>query len=549
MSNLFELGQNSTVIKSINTQNPFFWNGSLEPQALSREVLSAMLQNFSEPVILIGNDGKLFVSDQLAISTIESKWKVIGFSQPCSIESFGDPAFLKTYKLKYPLYGGAMANAIASEEFVISLGKAGFMGSFGAGGCAPARVEKAIHKIKEALPDKPYAFNLINSPFEPAMEQNTADLYLKHGIKVIEASAYLNVTKSLVRYRVSGLSQDTDGNIVTGNHIIAKLSRKEVASKFLQPASDEILNQLVSEGLVTELQAKLAKFVPIADDITVEADSGGHTDNRPLIGILPAIIRLRDEIHEKYQYKTLVRIGAAGGIATSSSALAAFMMGAAYITTGSINQGCIEAGTSEHTRNLLAQTEMTDVAMAPASDMFEMGVKVQVLKRGTMFAMRGQKLYELYQRYNAIEDIPADERAKLETTIFKQPLETIWDECVRFFSERDPKQIERANQKPKDKMALIFRWYLGLSSRWSNIGEVGREMDYQIWCGPAMGAFNDWARGSYLESAQNRSAPDISLQLLRGAAYLNRIRILESQGVRFSTDFSDYRPQKGLTKD
>jgi PfaD family protein len=507
------------------------------------------LLNLEEPVFIYSNTNETKNTASFFGKPNQPGWNIAAFCPTIMPENLGDQDFNSTYNLKYPLYGGAMANAIASEEFVISLSKAGFMGSFGAGGCAPARVEKAINKIKEALPDKPYAFNLINSPFEPAMEQNTAELYLKHGIKVIEASAYLNVTKSLVRYRVSGLSQDSDGNIVTGNHIIAKLSRKEVASKFLQPASDEILNQLVSEGLVTELQAKLAKFVPIADDITVEADSGGHTDNRPLVGILPAIIRLRDELHEKFQYKTLVRVGAAGGIATPSSALAAFMMGAAYITTGSINQGCIEAGTSEHTRNLLAQSEMTDVAMAPASDMFEMGVKVQVLKRGTMFAMRGQKLYELYQRYNAIEDIPADERAKLETTIFKQPLETIWDECVRFFSERDPKQIERANQKPKDKMALIFRWYLGLSSRWSNIGEVGREMDYQIWCGPAMGAFNDWARGSYLESAQNRSAPDISLQLLRGAAYLNRIRILESQGVRFSNELSDYRPQKGLTKD
>jgi trans-AT polyketide synthase/acyltransferase/oxidoreductase domain-containing protein len=353
------------------------------------------------------------------------------------------------------------------------------------------------------------------------------------------------VTKNLVRYRVSGLSQNSDGSISIGNRIIAKVSRKEVASKFIQPASDEILNQLVNEGLVTELQAKLAEFVPIADDITVEADSGGHTDNRPLVGILPAIIRLRDELQEKHHYKTLVRVGAAGGIATPSAALAAFMMGAAYLTTGSINQGCIEAGASEHTRTLLAQMEMTDVAMAPASDMFEMGVKVQVLKRGTMFAMRGQKLFELYQRYNSIEDIPTEEREKLETTIFKQPLNAIWDECVRFFGERDPKQIERANQKPKDKMALIFRWYLGLSSRWSNTGEKGREMDYQIWCGPAMGAFNDWVRGTYLESAQNRSVADISLHLLRGAAYLNRVRILESQGLNFSNELLDYRP---LTK-
>ncbi len=496
--------------------------------------------------MLLGNDSNFFVSDQLTLSSIESQWKVLGFSQPFPIESFGDPAFLKTYNLKYPLYGGSMANAIASEEFVISLGNAGFMGSFGAGGCVPSRVEKAINIIKEALPDKPYAFNLINSPFEPSLEEKTAELYLKNGIKIIEASAYLNVTKNLVRYRVSRLTQNSDGSITTGNHIIAKVSRKEVATKFLQPAPDEILNQLTSEGLITELQSKLAKAVPMADDITVEADSGGHTDNRPLVGVLPAIIRLRNEIHNKYQYETLVRVGAAGGIATPSSALAAFMMGAAYITTGSINQGCIEAGTSEYTRNLLAQMEMTDVAMAPASDMFEMGVKVQVLKRGTMFAMRGQKLYEIYQRYNSIEEIPSDEREKLETTIFKNNLNSIWDECVRFFTERDPKQIERANKNPKDKMALIFRWYLGLSSRWSNIGEKGREMDYQVWCGPAMGAFNDWVRGTYLESAQNRSVVDISMQLLRGAAYLNRIRNLESQGLRFSPELSDYLPQKKI---
>lgn len=46
---------------------------------------------------------------------------------------------------------------------------------------------------------------------------------------------------------------------------------------------------------------------------------------------------------------------------------------------------------------------MTDIMMAPAADMFEMGVKLQVLKRGTMFGMRSQKLYEIYENYNSIE--------------------------------------------------------------------------------------------------------------------------------------------------
>ena len=72
-----------------------------------------------------------------------------------------------------------------------------------------------------------------------------------------------------------------------------------------------------------------------------------------------------------------------------------------------MNQACVEAGASEHTRKLLAGVEMADVTMAPAADMFEMGVKLQVVKRGTMFAMRANKLYDLYVNYDSIEDIPA----------------------------------------------------------------------------------------------------------------------------------------------
>ena len=88
------------------------------------------------------------------------------------------------------------------------------------------------------------------------------------------------------------------------------------------------------------------------------------------------------------------------------------MMGAAYIVTGAINQACVEAGASEHTRKLLSQASMTEVIMAPAADMFEMGVRVQVLKAGTLFPMRASKLYELYNRYNSIDAIPGEEPRK-----------------------------------------------------------------------------------------------------------------------------------------
>lgn len=516
--------------------------GDVAPTLENTANLTHHLRSLESPIFILEKDGTYSVAGEENPNIGKEEWGVQAFAFPFLPSALGDPAFKAEYGLQYALYAGAMANGIASEEMVIALGNAGFMGSFGAGGLLPDRVEKAILRIQTELEDKPFLFNLLNSPFEPALEQRTMELYLKHGIRAIEASAYLTITSNLVHYRAAGLSRLPDGSIRIANRIIAKVSRREVASKFLQPPSEEALRQLVAQGRISEEQAQLARRVPMADDITAEADSGGHTDNRPLVVILPALIRLRDAMQAKYQYAAPVRIGAAGGIGTPAATLAAFMMGAAYVATGSVNQACVESGTSEHVRSLLAQMESTDVAMAPASDMFEMGVKVQVLKRGTMFAMRAQKLYELYQRYGAIEEIPPEERESLEGKTFQRSLDSVWEECVKFFNERDPRQTERGLKNPKDKMALIFRWYLGLSSRWSKTGEAGREMDYQIWTGPSMGAFNDWAKGSYLETPANRKVVDISRHFLTGAAYLMRIRTLESQGVRFPAETGEYLP-------
>jgi PfaD family protein len=206
-------------------------------------------------------------------------------------------------------------------------------------------------------------------------------------------------------------------------------------------------------------------------------------------------------------------------------------MGAAYLVGGSVHQACVEAGTSDAVRRMLAQAQQADIAMAPAADMFEMGVKVQVLKRGTMFAMRAAKLFELYRAHDGLEQIPAAERAALEKNIFRAPLETIWDQTRAFFADRDPAQLERASRDAKHRMALVFRWYLGLSSHWANTGEPSRAVDYQIWCGPAMAAFNDWVRGSFLEHPENRRVATVALNILYGAAVLGRACCLGAQGL------------------
>ncbi len=520
----------------------FAKRGELENINLSNDEMRRVLMELDQPIWVIEQQGNigLVAGGKPCLSGADTE--VMGLAPALTMDMLGDPTFCKTYGLRYAYCAGAMANGISSEEMVIVLGKAGLMGSFGAGGLSPSRIETAIQKIKAALPQGPFAFNLLNSPNEPMLEARVVELYLKHQIHVIEASAYLALTAPLVQYRVAGLSQGIHGEIMIGNRVIAKLSRLEMAQRFLEPAPADLLALLLQANKITPLQAELAKKVPMADDITVEADSGGHTDNRPLVCMLPAFIALRNQVQAIRQYLQPVRIGAAGGIGTPEAALAAFTLGAAYVVTGSINQPCLESGASEHTRNLLSQMEMSDVAMAPAGDMFEMGVKVQVLKRGTMYAMRAQKLSELYTRYSSWEDVPQAEREKIEKTVFKRDFESIWNDTVKFFMERDPRQVERGNANPKDKMALVFRWYLGLSSRWSVAGEKGREMDYQIWTGPSMGAFNNWVKATYLEAPQNRHVVDVAMHILRGCARLYRVRSLEMQGFVFPATLQRYVP-------
>jgi PfaD family protein len=443
----------------------------------------------------------------------------------------GDRAFREAHGLRFPCVSGAMANGIGSVEVVEAMARAGMLGFFGSAGLDPAAVERAADRLRRSLGDLPFGINFIHSPQDPDLEEALADLLLRRGVRRVEASAFLDLTPALVRYRLAGLRAGPDGRVEAPNRVVAKVSRVEVAARFLSPAPERIVAALAAAGRITPEEARLAAFVPVADDLTAEADSGGHTDNRPLVALLPTLIALRDRLGARYRFAAVPRVGAAGGISTPASAAAAFSMGAAFVLTGSVNQGCVEAGTSDAVRSMLAEAEQADTAMAPAADMFEMGVKVQVLKRGTMFPQRAQRLYDLWRAHGSLEEIPAAERASLEGTLFRRPLGEIWEETREHFLRRDPSQVERAEREPRHRMALVFRWYLGMSSRWANSGEPSRRLDYQVWCGPAMGAFNEWARGSFLEDAGNRRVAVVALNLLRGAAVLLRAQAVRAQGV------------------
>jgi trans-AT polyketide synthase, acyltransferase and oxidoreductase domains len=455
----------------------------------------------------------------------------------------GDPQLRADWGARYGLMAGSMAGGIASVELVEAMARAGMLAFYGAAGLPVATVDAAIERLQTRLLDRPFGCNLIHSPYEPLLERDVAALYVRRGIRCVEASAYLDLSLPLVRYRLHGIRRDPSGEVVTPHRVIAKASRVEVARKLFAPPPAALVEQLVAEGALDREQAAMAATIPIAQDLTAECDSGGHTDNQSPWTLLPTFLGLRDRMQREHGFARPLRVGVAGGISTPASVAAAFDMGAAYVATGSINQATLEAGTSDHVRKLLAAAEQADTTMAPAADMFEMGVQLQVLRRGTLFPGRARKLWELYRAHPGLDALPPAIRQELEATTFRTSLADIRAQTREYWDARDSSQMDRASRDPKHEMALCFRWYLGQSSRWANRGEPGREADYQIWCGPAMGAFNAWTRGSFLEDWSNRRVVVVNLNLLHAASVLVRARILAAQGVHVHPSVVDTRPR------
>jgi len=517
----------------------------------NRYALEAALLKVQKALFVVEKDGQTAVSHggQAILQGAspaeppQGSFPLRAYVPPLPPAELGSRLFRGRYGLRYAYVMGAMANGITSVEMVTAAGKAGMIAFFGAAGMALKAIEQAIDRIQAALGDRPYGFNLIHSPHEPDHEAAVVDLYLRRGVRCISAAAYLRLTLPLVRYRIHGIHRDTAGHIVCPNRVIAKVSRVEVARQFFSPPPEKLLLRLLAQGDISEEEAQLARCIPMASDLTAEADSGGHTDNRQALTLLPIMLDIRDEMMVEHHYDDPIGVGLGGGIATPEAAAAAFGMGAAYILTGTVNQACRESGSSDRVRQMLAEAQQADVTMAPSADMFEMGVRVQVLKRGTMFALRAQKLYDYYRQYTSWEAIPTADRQMLERNYFQGTFETEWQQTRLFFAERDPRQIDRAEQDPHHKLALVFRAYLGKSSKWANAGDPARQMDYQVWCGPGIGAFNQWTRGSVLEKPDNRDCVTVALNLLVGAAVSIRSKWLRFQGVVLPPGLDKFTPQ------
>lgn len=439
----------------------------------------------------------------------------------------GSKAFRDCYNVGYAYVAGAMYRGIASKELVVRMGKAKMLSFLGTGGMTLEEIEDNIQFIQRKLKDDEiYGMNIVHDIIDPKMEMSTIKLYLKYNIQIIEAAAFMHITPSLVYYRLQGLRKDANDIVICDHHIMAKVSRPEVAEVFMRPAPERIVNKLYDQGYITQEQVEMSKKIPMSQDICVEADSGGHTDGGVAMVLLPSIQSLRKKIQKEFIYRNHIRIGLAGGIGTPQAIASSFIMGADFVLTGSINQCTVEAGTSNVVKDLLQEVNIQDTDYAPAGDMFEVGAKVQVLKKGVLFPARANKLYRLYQQYNSLEEIPEKIIAQLEKSYFKKQIVEIWSETKDYWiSKGELSLIKEAEQNPKKKMALVFRWYFGYSLRLSFDGDIKEKVNFQVHTGPALGAFNQWVKGTELENWKNRHVDTIGIKMMEEASTIMKTNI------------------------
>ncbi|WP_344384083.1 PfaD family polyunsaturated fatty acid/polyketide biosynthesis protein [Streptomyces thermolineatus] len=432
----------------------------------------------------------------------------------------GSAEFRQDHGLRYAYLAGSMFRGVSSVELVARLGRAGLRGYFGAGGLDLGTVGKAITELARTPGlDGRYGVNLLHDLTNPGADDALADLLLRHDVRHAEAAAFTTVTPAVVRFRFTGAHRTADGTPVAVRTLVAKCSRPEVAARFMAPPAEELLRSLVAGGGLTPAEADAARGLPVAQDICVEGDSAGHTDGGVSLALVPTTAALAEQLTARHGYTRRLRVGACGGLGTPEAVAAAFVLGADFVVTGSVNQCSPQAGTSDAVKDLLAALDVQDTAYAPAGDLFELGSRVQVVRKGTLFAARANKLYQLYRGHTGLDDLDGATRTWLERDCLRAPLDRAWEQtCAHYRDTGRAHEIERAERDPRHRMALLFKSYFARTNRAAQEGDPAERANYQVHCGPAAGAFNRCVRGTALEPWRERHVERVADLLMTGAA-------------------------------
>jgi trans-AT polyketide synthase, acyltransferase and oxidoreductase domains len=91
--------------------------------------------------------------------------------------------------------------------------------------------------------------------------------------------------------------------------------------------------------------------------------------------------------------------------------------------------------------------------------------------------------------YDSLDEIDGKTTRQLKEKVFRKSFDAVYEDVKRYFKDR-PGEIELAERSPKHKMALIFRWYFSYTTELALNGDEQHQVNFQVHCGPALGAFN-----------------------------------------------------------
>ncbi len=411
-----------------------------------------------------------------------------------------------------PMVCGSMHRGVSGPELVAAAAAEGVLAVLGTEGLSLQEVEERVVRTAALAGQRDWALAVSHSWRDPDREAALVDVALRHRVRWLEASGYVSVSPSLVRFRLSGATRGKDG-VVLPHQILCKTSRPEVARSFCAPAPADMVSRLVGSGRLTETEGRLAVDVATASWLCAESQGGWVTDHAPAMAVLPTFIRLRDEALARGLAHPLP-VGLSGGLGAPEAVAAALVMGAEFVMTGSINQCTVEAATSDHVKDMLAACEIQDTTDAPSAVAFELGTRMQVMRRGVLFAARAQRLRDIYERFTSWDEVDERTRDQVERRVLG---ESFADARARAESAG---ALEAGEKDGRMVMAAVFRAHLDRCAVLAIEGDPDRQVDYLVPSGPAMGAFNSWVKGTDLEDWRRRQVGRINRDLYEAAAAL-----------------------------
>ncbi|MCU8594395.1 acyltransferase domain-containing protein [Streptomyces sp. A13(2022)] len=344
-------------------------------------------------------------------------------------------------------------------------------------------------------------------PGTDADDQVTA--LLAHEVRHVEAGHPHGPDAALVRFRFTGAHRGPGGAPVAVRHVLARVTGLGQATAFLRPPAPALLAELVRTGGLSAREADVARELPVASDLAVQAPGGWHDDGADAYHLLPSVAALA----ARAPGPEPVHVGLCGVVGTPEQAATAFALGAAFLVATSLSACAPAARLAVSFKDTLSRAGDDDVIWAPTERHAALGVPGRVLRRGTLYPARAGLLHRLLRAHRYFADVPAPRRRHIEEHLL---------------GTREPVAGRADGRLRTDD---VFRWYARETARRTPAGDPVRPLDHQVPCDPDLTHFNHAAAGTVLAAWPTRTPAAVAAHLLTNAAELLTARAPERTGA------------------